>query len=88
MVESQGKIIKKHGDPEREPDHDTIAKEACIDWNTPSAYTHRSDKLIDDTMERCGFECVRKGTRGNKLYTVSHVVDRLAREPAKFPFFD
>ena len=86
VVESASKIIKKHGDPTREPDHPTIEKEACIDWNTPSAYTVHSDKLIDETMARCGFTCMRGGDRRNATWVVSKVVDKHAREPAKFPF--
>ena len=86
VVESMSKIVKKHGDPVREPDHPTIEKESCIDWNTPSAYTNKSDQLIDETMDRCGFTCERSGDRRNATWAVSKVVDKHAREPAKFPF--
>jgi hypothetical protein len=48
--------------------------------------THKSEKLVQVTMERCGFDCVRKGHRGNARWGVSKVVDKHTSEPAKLPF--
>lgn len=83
VVESMGNIIKKHSPDARAPEHETMEKELFIDWNAPSAYTPAAERLINETVQDCGFKC----RIINKRWGVSKVVDKWQSERPKLPFF-